>query len=194
MSYTPEHRAETRGRILSAAGPLFRRHGYEGVSIDRLMKAAGLTRGGFYAHFRSKKELFAAVIERSGGLRDMVGRARTGQLGPQVGPAQVVAYYLDYNNLEEIGKSCPMATLSSDVRRVGGRPAAAFAALFAELVSELVLVTGDRQKAIRTATTCVGAVSLARAIPDKNSAREILEGARKLVFELLRTGDVASRA
>lgn len=185
MSYSPEHKAATRRRILAAAGRLFRKHGYEGVSVDRLMKGAGLTRGGFYAHFDSKVDLFAAVIKEGGGLRDMVRRARTGQLGPQIGPAQVMGYYLDWKNRKEIRAACPMATLASDVRRVGGSPAAAFAALFADVVSELARVTGDRETAAVAASTSVGAVTLAGALGDSAAARDVLDSARKRILLLL---------
>ena len=50
-------RAETRERILTAAGRLFREHGVDGVGVDAVMREAGLTHGGFYAHFKSKGEL-----------------------------------------------------------------------------------------------------------------------------------------
>ena len=57
-----DRKAETRSRILQNAARLFRRYGYEGIGIDEIMAAAGLTRGGFYAHFRSKQELFHAAL------------------------------------------------------------------------------------------------------------------------------------
>ena len=60
MPYSSEHKEQTRSRIVDAARRLFNRHGFEQVSIDRVMSEAGLTRGGFYHHFASKDELYAA--------------------------------------------------------------------------------------------------------------------------------------
>ncbi|MEM7269544.1 MAG: helix-turn-helix domain-containing protein, partial [Pseudomonadota bacterium] len=62
MGYTAEHVASTKARIIKAAGREFRRVGYEAAGIDKIMSEAGLTRGGFYAHFKSKADLFAAVM------------------------------------------------------------------------------------------------------------------------------------
>jgi len=62
MPYSSEHKAQTRERIVHAARRLFNRHGFEQVSIDRVMSEAGLTRGAFYHHFDSKDELYAAAV------------------------------------------------------------------------------------------------------------------------------------
>ena len=62
MPYSTEHKQRTRARIVEAARVLFNRHGFEQVSIDQVMKSAGLTRGGFYNHFRNKEELYAEAI------------------------------------------------------------------------------------------------------------------------------------
>ena len=61
MGYSKRHTAETRERILESAAGLFRSAGYEAASIDDIMAGAGLTRGGFYLHFKSKEELFAEM-------------------------------------------------------------------------------------------------------------------------------------
>ena len=62
MKVSREQSAENRQRILRAAARLFREHGLDGVSIDGIMKDAGMTHGGFYGHFASKDELAFAVI------------------------------------------------------------------------------------------------------------------------------------
>src|SRR5882757_4114334 len=62
MPYTPAHKARTRTRIVEGARGLFNRRGFEQVTIDDVMAEAGLTRGGFYNHFRSKNELYAEVV------------------------------------------------------------------------------------------------------------------------------------
>lgn len=61
--YTREHRERTRQRIIETAAALFRRHGYDGVGIERIMVESGLTRGGFYHHFASKADLLAAMLD-----------------------------------------------------------------------------------------------------------------------------------
>jgi TetR/AcrR family transcriptional regulator, transcriptional repressor for nem operon len=62
MPYTPEHKQQTRQRILRSARRLFNRKGFAAVTIDEIMTEAGLTRGGFYRHFASKEELYSEAV------------------------------------------------------------------------------------------------------------------------------------
>src|SRR5258708_4781096 len=65
MPYPPEHRQQTRARILRSAKTLFNLHGFERISIDDIMARAGLTRGGFYSYFDTKSELYAEAVALS---------------------------------------------------------------------------------------------------------------------------------
>ena len=62
MPYTNEHKIRTRAKIVESARRLFNRHGFEQVSIERIMSDVGLTRGGFYNHFKSKDQLYAEAV------------------------------------------------------------------------------------------------------------------------------------
>jgi len=73
MRYGPEHKQATHLRILAAAESLFRQHGFEGASVERVMRAAGLTVGGFYAHFTSKEALLAEALRPSSRSAGSVG-------------------------------------------------------------------------------------------------------------------------
>src|SRR5262249_79597 len=64
MPYAPEHKRDTREKILESARRLFNRKGYSGVSIEEIMSHAGLTHGGFYRHFSGKDELYAAAVRQ----------------------------------------------------------------------------------------------------------------------------------
>src|ERR1700677_278600 len=95
MADPTQRRAETRQRILTAAGNLFREHGVDGVGVDAVMKEAGLTHGGFYLHFPSKEALAAEVsqslLERAASRWDMLSQS------PDRGAAleAIVRSYLD---------------------------------------------------------------------------------------------------
>lgn len=65
MRYRPDHRARTRDRVLQTARRLFADRGYGKVSIEDVMRDCGLTRGGFYAHFRSKAALYREAMGHS---------------------------------------------------------------------------------------------------------------------------------
>jgi AcrR family transcriptional regulator len=171
MRYDDEHKPRTRQRILEQAAALFRREGYRGVGIDRIMAAAGLTRGGFYAHFPSKANLFAEV------LRQEPDFARRLRAAPDAG--EVIAGYLDPANREKIAKGCSLATLTNEVPR---RDRAARRA-YAEHVEEVVAAFEQhvpeaapdrRARALEALTLCVGGISLARGVGDGALARELL--------------------
>ncbi len=63
MRYSPDHKEKTRARILESAATAFRRQGYHATGVDKVMEQAGLTAGGFYAHFPSKDALLAEALE-----------------------------------------------------------------------------------------------------------------------------------
>src|SRR5215469_3225005 len=65
MPWPDEHKQETRERIVDAAATALRARGIDGVSVADIMADAGLTHGGFYAHFRSKEELVGAALKRA---------------------------------------------------------------------------------------------------------------------------------
>ncbi|MEO1083002.1 MAG: helix-turn-helix domain-containing protein, partial [Acidobacteriota bacterium] len=81
MRYSPEHKEETRRRIVDAASRAFRRSGFENVSVAEVMKEAGLTVGGFYRHFDSKEELFdAAMVEAMADTLRLMQRRGTSEV------------------------------------------------------------------------------------------------------------------
>ena len=81
MPYAPEHKEQTRARIVECARRMFNRNGFEAVSIDQIMASAGLTRGGFYHHFANKEELYSEAI---------AGFARCSPSASFAGPARQI--------------------------------------------------------------------------------------------------------
>jgi TetR/AcrR family transcriptional repressor of nem operon len=171
MRYEPGHKEATRRRILRRAASLFRREGYRGVGIDRIMAEADLTRGGFYAHFPSKSALFAEVL---GQETDFVRRLRDSR-----DAREVISGYLDPENREKVARGCSLATLTNEVPRRGRAARAAFArqveGLVAEVEAQLPAGLPDaRARAVEAVALCVGGISLARGIGDESLAREVL--------------------
>lgn len=184
MGYSPEHKARTRERVVESAARLFRRYGYNGVGIDDIMAAAHLTRGGFYAHFRSKEDLFAATL-----AADLVLATQLRASGePDAGgaPAAVRAlidFYLDGGNRKRIPNLCPLVSLSADVGRSGEAARAAYTAAVRSMIDELArridAAPADAQaRALTTIALCVGGVVLAQAVNDDQLADALLDACR----------------
>lgn len=174
MKVSREQMAENRRRILDAASRLFRDRGFDAVSVAEVMKAAGLTHGGFYGHFRSKDDLVAQTLAHvlavdAGGGGDL--RA-------------YVDDYLSSRHRDNAAGGCPTAGLAADIRH---QTPAARSAMTEGLRSQIDRVTralpeldaADRRRAaIGSWAAMVGAVILARAIDDPTLSDEVLEQTR----------------
>ncbi len=172
MGYSQEHTKAVRKRILDCAGRGFRQHGYGGVGIDKIMAEAGLTRGGFYLHFKSKQALFRAVIADDFDFTNQVRRLQT---MPELGSDRaMIAFtaYLDPARRQIIGDACTMATLGAEIGRWDDDIKEAYSAGLDTLLDELkALFHADgirvRKAPIRSIlSTAVGALTMARAMPD----------------------------
>jgi TetR/AcrR family transcriptional regulator, transcriptional repressor for nem operon len=190
MPYPPEHRLQTRARIIRSAQALFNRHGFTSVSIDDLMTAAGLTRGGFYSYFRTKSELYAEAValalavtpwSRWDGVSvDFAARDAA---------RQIIDAYLSRQHFDDVEGSCPMVTLPGDVARSGKVVKRAFENVFramAGLFEETLKREGraDRKRALAMAGICVGAMVVARSVDSTELADAIRTAARKTALEL----------
>src|SRR5205807_3526123 len=110
MPPSPAHTSRVRAEIFGHAGRLFRLRGYAGTNIDDIMLAAGLTRGAFYAHFKSKEELFAQVVGSGQGLLWKLRSADAELLA-------VLDAYLAKEELAATAQDCSLAALPGDVAR-----------------------------------------------------------------------------
>lgn len=180
-------RAETRERILTAAGHLFREHGIDGVGVDAVMREAGLTHGGFYLHFPSKEALAAEVsqslLEKAAARWDAISRTPDRDAALE----QIVRYYLDPPRVAS-ANCCLLTTLGPDVARRSASREAIGGALRG-MVDALarVLPGRKRQKALASLSTLVGAVVLSRLADDKELAEAFLDAAAASILPARRT-------
>jgi TetR/AcrR family transcriptional repressor of nem operon len=182
-------RAETRQRILAAAGHLFREHGIDGVGVDAVMKQAGLTHGGFYLHFPSKEALAAAVsqslLEKAAHRWGEISRAPDREAALE----QIVLAYLDPARVAA-AKCCPLTTLGPDVaRRSTSREAIAGALRGMLDALTNVLPARRRKNALACLSTMVGAVVLARLADEPALAKAFLDAAADSILPANRAFD-----
>jgi AcrR family transcriptional regulator len=185
MPYSSKHKQKTRARIVECARILFNRHGFESVSIDMVMAEADLTRGGFYNHFRSKEELFAAAVSSFLMGRGARWRAAAGVDPENPAPemaSQMIAGYLSPEHLGDLDGQCPMIALPSDVARSNPEVRAAYQELLTAMVGlfETSLeeqAADSRHAALVLAALCVGGMVLARTLPDSALAENVRKAA-----------------
>jgi TetR/AcrR family transcriptional regulator, transcriptional repressor for nem operon len=175
MRYPAKETAAKHERIVKEASRLFRERGFENVSVGEVMKAAGLTHGAFYAHFRSKQELEAAAIAYGQALS--AGRARS-HGATKKGRQAYADRYLSSRHRDNPGDGCTMATLGQEVARSTPEVKAAFENGLEEILSA---GSGDRKEAIFQTAALLGGVVLARAVKSEPFSDEILKAVRQKI-------------
>lgn len=187
MDTKPSRKEQTRERILETAARAIRRGGYQGVGVADIMKEAGLTHGGFYAHFESRDAMLAAALERAGhDGAERIGRAMAQRQAQGADPLRaLVESYLHESTLASQENGCPVAALASEMPRQSELVREASARRVAGLIARVrqVLPTAapaGRAEAI--ASQLVGALQLARALGDNEAGRALLAANREALL------------
>ncbi|MEY4588064.1 MAG: hypothetical protein RL497_140 [Pseudomonadota bacterium] len=178
MSWKPEHKSATRDTILKSAAELFLQQGYETVGIDQVMGHAGMTRGAFYAHFKSKRDLYAEAVLTAG--RALM--ARSEEIG-----IDFVGFVRVYLATEPAGSTqitCPLACLVTDIAQRDEQLKVVYERLFNGFVKHLRrLNTGlDEARAQACASSLIGAQAVARAVNSPAVARQLLVSAQQAII------------
>ncbi len=175
MRYPAQETAAKHDRIVKEASRLFRKRGFENVTVAEVMKAAGLTHGAFYAHFGSKQELQEAAVAYGQQLSVDLARSHG---ATKKGRQEYVDLYLSPSHRDHPGAGCTMAALAQEVARSEPAVKAAFERGFEEILSA---AGGDRKEAIVQTATLLGAIALARAVENKELSDEILRSVRQKI-------------
>jgi TetR/AcrR family transcriptional regulator, transcriptional repressor for nem operon len=173
MRYSAEETAAKHDRIVKEASRLFRERGFEDVTVDEVMRAAGLTHGAFYAHFGSKQELAEAAVAYGQALS--ASRARS-YGATKKGRRDFADRYLSARHRDNPGDGCTMAALAQEV----GRATPELKAAFERGLEEILSANGEgRKDAIFHTAALVGGLVLARAVEDEQLSEEILKSVRQ---------------
>jgi TetR/AcrR family transcriptional repressor of nem operon len=189
MRYSREHKLETRARIVKKASVRLREKGAHGIGVADLMKDAGLTHGGFYAHFDSREalviEAFAYAMER--------GTERWRKLAEQAPPdkrlATIVESYLTPQHRDDPGHGCAIPTLGAEIARESPKTRKAFAAKLEQMIDAVaaqipgVPRKAARKQAMTTIATMMGTMVLARIAGNGEFSDEILGAGRAALVD-----------
>lgn len=170
-------------RIVAVAARAIRKTGYDGTGVADIMKQAGLTHGGFYAHFPSRDAMLAEAADRAGAesvaaAADVVARA-----APDQGLAAMLQAYLSPSHVAHPEFGCPVAALGSEMPRQAPEVRRAATRRIKEMVDLVARQSPDwgtpgaHEKALVTVATLVGAVMLARAVDETGLSEAIRQAA-----------------
>ncbi|WP_086932649.1 TetR/AcrR family transcriptional regulator [Agarilytica rhodophyticola] len=182
MPYTKAHKNKIRERILANAFRLFAIKGFEGVTIDDLMSECGLTRGGFYAHFTSKAQLYREALEFA------ASSTKLANLKPDNMPEKqwlclLLNEYLSVEHVE--GKnSCPLAFLATDINIKNSEANIAYADTYHGMNTAIMhyaksYTDCDEQDILSVTAMIIGAVAIARTLQDQDAIESLLTACRR---------------
>jgi TetR/AcrR family transcriptional regulator, transcriptional repressor for nem operon len=171
---------QNRERVIATAARLFRERGIDGIGLVDLMKAAGLTPGGFYRQFNSKDDLIVQAVKRA--YKDM-SEDIARRIAASDDPLEtLVRHYVSDYHRDDPGRGCGLAAMAADVAR---HDDPALRECFGSIVSNYIalltkLVPGSSAKAKRSAAITalaemIGSVVLSRVVPDPALSDEIID-------------------
>jgi AcrR family transcriptional regulator len=188
MARTPgSTREETYERIVGVAAKAIRRDGYAGTGVAAVMKEAGLTHGGFYAHFKSRDDLLIEALQEAGReSRGIVAQSVEAGRARGASPFRtLVETYLDDRHLSHLEMGCPIAALGCDMPRQSAAVRKASARGVQQLIDavEATLPSRFKQSAGLVASALVGALQLGRALGNTAEGRSHLAAARRTLID-----------
>lgn len=179
MRVSREQAVENREKIITTAAKLFREKGFDGIGVADLMKAAGLTHGGFYGHFSSKEDLMAHACERA--VDELLQAGELRRNASKDSPYHVfLKNYLSLDHRDHPGAGCLMAALGAEAPRQNATVRSAFtrsAKRLAAALMEIIPASNKkkaRENALVTLSMLVGAQTIARALDDEETSQEVL--------------------
>jgi len=184
MRHSQEEKAASHERIVAIAAARIRESGTEQPGVAEIMRAAGLTHGGFYKHFGSRQELIVEAVERA--LTDSESRVPELTAGAEDPLAAFADAYLSVAHRDDPATGCGVVALGTDMPRVGGPAQEAYRAQVEHYLAHLEqLLEGDdevtRARATVTLSAMVGAVMIARALGPTARSDEILRDVREAI-------------
>lgn len=177
MRYSQDHKAQTHQRIIKEASARFRKDGIGATGLQPLMKALGLTHGGFYSHFRSKDELVEKALQEAGQQVDGL----CAEIFAQDNPLHAfIETYLSEWHQTSPHEGCPLPTISSELGLRGQPSPTSDVVLNARLEQIENSLEGENNadRAIVIMSTLVGALLLSRSVADAEFAQRILDVTR----------------
>jgi TetR/AcrR family transcriptional regulator, transcriptional repressor for nem operon len=200
MRYSREHKQETHDRIVKKASVRLREKGAHGIGVADLMKEAGLTHGGFYAHFDSREAL---VIEAFGYAMDRGmdhWRKITDEVAPEKRLALIAEAYLSALHRDNPGHGCSIPALGAEIARESPKTRKAFAGKLDEMIEMMTDFIPNlprkaaRKQAIATLTTMAGTMLLARIAGSSELSDEVLKTGRESALDGARREPKAAAA
>jgi len=179
----PSRKEATHDRIVETAARAIRRSGYDGTGLAEIMKEAGLTHGGFYAHFDSRDAMLAEAADRAGADALAMLAQVAAAAPPTKALEAMLRAYLSREHVKGVDTGCPVAALGSEMPRQAPKVRRAATRRIKEMIDLVARQSPDwgqpgvHERALVTVATAVGALVVARAVDDPKLSDAVREAA-----------------
>jgi TetR/AcrR family transcriptional repressor of nem operon len=188
MRYKPEHRVEVHRKILKDASRRVRAEGINGAAVSSVMRDSGLTHGGFYKHFESKEDLLTESLSEA--FHEIIDRLAKVAEGSKRGTAwkAIVKAYLSPEHCNHAELGCPLAALATEFARADQALKAPIVMEMNQYKNQMLRWMPGRREADKERTfyaifsTMIGAVAIARILPDQAARARVLASARDFLL------------
>jgi len=188
MRYLPKHKVEVHQKIVEEAARRVRTEGLSGAGVSAVMRETGLTHGGFYKHFRNRDELLTEALgEAFREIGDYLAQIAE-QSPPGQGWKAIVRTYLSPEHCDHAERGCPVAALASELGRADNALKVQILGELAEYRSRMLPFMPGRRRADKERafflifSTMIGAIELARVLPEPAMRAKVLESAREFLL------------
>jgi TetR/AcrR family transcriptional repressor of nem operon len=200
MRYSKEHKLETHARIVKKASVRLREKGAHGIGVADLMKEAGLTHGGFYAHFDSREALVIEAFTHAMDRSTERWRKLAEQTPAEKRLAMIVNTYLTPLHRDDPGHGCSVPALGAEIARESPKTRRAFAGRLEQMIDTLaaqlpgVPRKAARKQAMAAIATMMGTLVLARVAGSGDFSDELLGAGRDAVLDGAKSAKVKKSA
>jgi TetR/AcrR family transcriptional repressor of nem operon len=200
MRYSREHKLETHARIVRKASVRLREKGAHGIGVADLMKDAGLTHGGFYAHFDSREALVIEAFTHAMDRSIERWRKLAEQTPPEKRLAMIVNTYLTPLHRDDPGHGCSVPALGAEIARESPKTRRAFAGRLEQMIDTLaaqlpgVPRKAARKQAMAAIATMMGTLVMARVAGSGDFSEELLGAGRDAVLDRAKSAKVKKSA
>ena len=177
MRYSPGHKEATRERLLDLSSAISKERGFGSMSVDTLMTAAGLTGGAFYAHFKSKEDLFVQVIGRELARSLEMLSPEEGQT-PAGWLSKTFDTYLNVGHVRHPESGCVVPSLGAEIARAEPEVKKLYEAAMIAVKERWTEGVGDSDVAWAVICQLIGTIVVARAMSSRRVMEEIVNASR----------------
>ncbi|ATH80933.1 TetR family transcriptional regulator [Ectopseudomonas mendocina] len=183
MRYSEDHKAKTHQRIIDEAALRFRRDGIGATGLQPLMKALGLTHGGFYAHFKSKDDLVETALRHA--AEELTATSEALAKDAEEPLTRFIASYLSSAHRANPGAGCPLPTMSAELGQRGEASEITDALIRDRLALIEESLPGDdaAEQSVLLLSAMVGALLLSRSVKDPELSDRLLKTTRRRLIE-----------